>query len=186
MMTGLKLVRASAAAEASDEFHMARLLLLLDAVNGARENAVIDGIMKLAKLDFFLRYPSALPKALAGQRGIEESRLLEYEDQNIESKMIRFRYGPWDKRYRKWIGLLSARGLVKVFLEKKTILLTITPLGKEVSERLSQKEEFSEMTGRAQLIARKLGNKTGNNLKNLIYQKFPEILSLKWGEGITL
>lgn len=44
--------------------HEARLLLLLLAFAGDDNSGSIDGIAKLAKLDFLLRYPTLLKKAL--------------------------------------------------------------------------------------------------------------------------
>ncbi len=48
----LELIRVAAKAENSDELHMARLLLLLKAFERGKDKKV-EGIMKLAKLDFF-------------------------------------------------------------------------------------------------------------------------------------
>lgn len=36
--------------------------------------------------------------------------------------MIRFRYGPWDDRYRRWIGILVAKGLAETSLKGHTVL----------------------------------------------------------------
>lgn len=38
--------------------------------------------------------------------------MLEFEAETVESKMVRFRYGPWDARYRSWIGVLTAKGVI--------------------------------------------------------------------------
>lgn len=59
----LKLVHLAAEIEHSDDFHVARLILLLKAAAG-RNDRPVEGIMKLAKMDFLLRYPNCLVRAL--------------------------------------------------------------------------------------------------------------------------
>lgn len=58
----LKLVHLASDIEHSDDFHVARLILLISAASG-RSNKPVQGIMKLAKLDFLLRYPNCLVRA---------------------------------------------------------------------------------------------------------------------------
>lgn len=48
--------------------HEARLLLLLLAFAGDDNSGSIDGIAKLAKLDFLLRYPTLLKKSTRSKR----------------------------------------------------------------------------------------------------------------------
>lgn len=50
--------------EENDNLHLARLLVLLKAFSGRDGTKTIDGLTKLAKLDFFLRYPTYLERAL--------------------------------------------------------------------------------------------------------------------------
>ena len=97
----LKIVQTAAAVESSDEFNEARLLLLLRAAAGKGKTAKpLDGIMKLAKMDFLLRYPNMLVRAL--QAVAEEKRsasraaaaIPEEDRDTIEARMIRFRFGP--------------------------------------------------------------------------------------------
>jgi hypothetical protein len=104
-------IKLAASIEDSDEFHVSRLLLLIKACSG-KSNKPIDGIMKLAKLDFLLRYPNCLMRTLSHLgRDKWAASIGEQEANTIEAKMIRFRYGPWDKRYRRWIGIMVAKGL---------------------------------------------------------------------------
>jgi hypothetical protein len=181
----LKLIRAAARAENSDELHMARLLLLLKAFDREKDKKV-EGIMKLAKLDFLLRYPNCLEKVLEIQKvkNSEEAQIKEYERNTVETKMIRFRYGPWDKRYRRWIGLLVAKGLVTTFVEKKTIYVGITEKGKEIAINLGDTEDFSVLNERSKLIIKAVGTLSATKLKDFVYENFPEILNMKWGEDI--
>ena len=97
----LKLVHLAAEIECSDEFHVARLILLLKAAAG-RSDKPIKGIMKLAKMDFLLRYPNCLARVLKAIGKEAKAQEIPTEELNtIEARMIRFRYGPWDKRYRR-------------------------------------------------------------------------------------
>ena len=48
----------------SPELHAARLLVLLDAFAESGQDGAIEGLTKLAKLDFLLRYPVMLERAL--------------------------------------------------------------------------------------------------------------------------
>ena len=182
----LELVRAVAMAENSDAFHLGRLLLLMLAFDDTKAQS-IDGITKLAKLDFLLRYPNCLERALAAvKRSVEEADIQDYERTTIESKMIRFKYGPWDNRYRRWIGLLVARGLIKVDLEKRTIRLSLTDKGREVAATFSQDSAYSDLKLRSQIVKQAFGKLSSSKIKDFIYTTFPELADMKWGEEITL
>jgi len=71
----LKLVHFAAEIEHSDEFHIARLICCLKLLLAAVANPV-HGIMKLAKMDFLLRYPNCLVRALKAIG--KETRLKRY------------------------------------------------------------------------------------------------------------
>ena len=47
--------------------------------------------------------------------------------------MVRFRYGPWDERYRRWIGLLVARNLVTTYVRGHTVHVGLTERGRVVA-----------------------------------------------------
>ena len=86
-------------------------------------------IAPLTKLDFLLRYPNCLQRALdARDRDTTGASIQDYERTTIESKMVRFRYGPWDHRYRRWMALLVGKGLVRVDVEGRTVKLWLSPL----------------------------------------------------------
>jgi hypothetical protein len=141
-----ELVRAIGVAENSDNFHLGRLLLLLLAVD-SNKSQPIDGITKLAKLDFLLRYPNCLERALLEiKKNAEPAHIQPYERTTIESKMIRFKYGPWDNRYRRWIGLLSARGLIKVEIKGRTVVLGLTDSGREVAISFSENSAYDDLS----------------------------------------
>lgn len=182
----LKVVHFALEIENSDDFHAARLLLLLKASSG-RKNKPVDGIMKLAKLDFLLRYPNCLFRALqALGRDKDAAEISEQERNTIEARMIRFRFGPWDKRYRRWIGVLVSKGLANAYVDGRTVKVQLTPEGGKLADILGEMEEFSELKKRSKLISTAVGGYPATKLKDFIYKVFPEIVQMKWGKDIDL
>ncbi|MBK8637592.1 MAG: hypothetical protein IPN92_04655 [Chromatiaceae bacterium] len=182
----LKTIHLAADIENSDEFHLSRLLLLLRAC-GKRSNKPVDGIMKLAKLDFLLRYPNCLVRVLkALNKGDLAAHISEEERNTIEARMIRFRFGPWDERYRRWIGLLVAKRLAHTYVEGRTVKVVLTDSGLELAESLAQKEEFQDLAARSTIISTAVGSYNATKLKDFVYKVFPEIATMKWGEEIEL
>lgn len=94
----------------------ARLLLLIDGFSRTRTRPrTLEGRVKLAKLDFLLRYPRHLATVLASRNnGTDASRdELVSQDSPLESRMMRYRYGPWDPSHFAVLGSLVGRGLVE-------------------------------------------------------------------------
>lgn len=60
----MDIVQVVADLDQSPELHATRILLLLNAFAEEGQCGVIDGLTKLAKLDFLLRYPVMLERAL--------------------------------------------------------------------------------------------------------------------------
>ena len=182
----LKTVYLAANIESSPEFHQARLLLLLKAC-GKRSNKPVDGIMKLAKLDFLLRYPNCLVRVLerlGNQKAAE--RITDEERNTIEARMIRFRYGPWDERYREWISLLVAKRLAETYLDGRTVKVKLTDHGRKLAESLEKREEFKDLATRSALVSTAVGGYSATRLKDFVYEVFPEITTMKWGEKIEI
>ena len=147
----------------------------------------VEGLTKLAKLDFLLRYPNCLERALASAgKDSRKAEVAEFERTTIESKMIRFRYGPWDHRYRRWVALMAAQGLVAINVKGKTVELWPTPDGKAVASVLADQESLEDLVARAKIVAKSFGNRSGMDLKNFIYVTFPELTDMKWGEEIAI
>ena len=182
----LRLIKAIAEAENADDLHLARILFLLNEA-GNRATKKIDGITKLAKLDFLLRYPNCLERVVEfNKRNTESLKIKPFERTSIESKMVRFRYGPWDNRYRKWIGILVAKGLATTEIEGRTVKVGITEAGRNCTSSLADLPEFADFAKRSNIIFTNVGNLGATSLKDFIYRVFPEIISLKWGTGIEL
>lgn len=184
----LELVQALARTELDDNLHMARLLMLLAAgTNRDGKAKPIDGVTKLAKLDFLLRYPNCLERALrASNKSTAPARINEFERTTIESKMVRFRYGPWDHRYRRWIALLVSKGLLHAWVEGRTVKIQLTERGQQSAAQLSDSEDLHDISDRAKLVVRSFGSMSGTALKDFVYATFPEITNMRWGDPITI
>jgi hypothetical protein len=177
-----RIIRASIAAEQTNELHEARLLLLLSqAPNG------IEGITKLAKMDFLLRYPRHLERLIKKERRRPvKVPMHDFERDTVESKMIRFRYGPWDARYRSWIALLSSMSLITSRTEgANKVILNITEKGRTVAAQLAQLPEFQNLAARAGVVCDITKNLNGTRLKDLIYEVVPELNTMSWGQEIA-
>jgi len=154
------------------EFHAARLLLLL-AFSGTKGH--IDGLTKLAKLDFFVRYPSFFEVAstILGQKTTSSMG-------SIESRMIRYRYGPWDKRYYDILPYLKSKGAVSVTKDQKgAFRFKLTEKGNEIAQEMSSISEFSTLIEQMKKVKKVLGSKSGTALKNLIYDIFDREVAQK-------
>lgn len=154
------------------EFHSARLLLLMNVCGVAGR---IDGLTKMAKLDFFARYPDFFEVAAAK---LPAAIFEEIQDEDaksaIESAMVRHHYGPWDKRYYHVLAHLEAKGLVTVTKENKTYRLALTDLGKQSATALAAAPSFSDLVLRMGKIKKVFGGKSGSFLKNHIYKVFDQ------------
>jgi DNA-binding PadR family transcriptional regulator len=155
------------------EFHVARLLLLT-LVCGVKGR--IDGLTKMAKLDFFARYPDFFEAARAAVTMQDHQSVIDqdYREKEIESAMVRHHYGPWDKRYYHVLAHMEAKGLITVSKERKSYRITLTDLGRERAEALARKPSFGLLVQRMGDVKRTFGGKTGTFLKTLIYRLFDE------------
>lgn len=171
--------------EENDDLHEGRLLILLRAFSG-NDQGTIDGLTKLAKLDFLLRYPTYLEKALTKRPGGKPSQVevKEHERQSVESSMVRFKYGPWDYRYRRFLTLLVGKGLVTVNLDGRTICIGLTDRGVEAADFLVLSTANTDTVKRAQLLKRHF-DLSATNLMKFIYETFPEIGTLRLGTEIS-
>jgi DNA-binding PadR family transcriptional regulator len=159
-------------AEEITELHAGRLLLLLRYCGvTARTDGTsrIDGLTKLAKLDFFVRYPDALRRVAEHLK--KEAKPVEG---TVESPMVRHHYGPWDKRYYQVLPFLEARRLITVQQQSDMIVFSLTEAGKSLAERLGALPAFAKTRQQMAEVKKLLGSKSGNALKTLIYEVFTE------------
>lgn len=159
------------------ELHAARLLLLLQHCGSKHR---INGLTKLAKLDFFVRYPMFFNR-ISRPPAVPEV----VQDDQVESSMVRHHYGPWDKRYYQVLAFLESRGLIRVEKHGKTFDFILTDLGRSKAISLSREVPFQPLVGQMKAVKKVLGRKSGTNLKNLVYEIFDaEVKHRKLGEII--
>jgi hypothetical protein len=158
-------IAAPLAADDVVEFHAGRLLLLLSVCGGA--TGAIAGLTKMAKLDFFVRYPAFF-------RAVESKGKPPTASEAVETAMVRHHYGPWDKRYYHLLSYLEARELISVRPSGRSYRIALTPLGKMTARKLLGSAVFQDLLGHMREVNEKFGKKTGNELKSLIYETFGE------------
>ncbi len=159
------------------ELHAARLLLLFRVCG--RKNQ-IEGLTKLAKLDFFVRYPEFFSQ-VCEHLGSEVAVAIKTK----ESGMVRFHYGPWDKRYYQVLAYLEGRELVNVSKEGSAFVFRLTPKGVGLADRLRKSSPFEDLIAQMRAVKDVLGAKSGSAIKTLIYKVFEkEIADKALGEAI--
>jgi hypothetical protein len=160
----------------SVDFHAARLLVLLLRCGIGSRNR-IDGRTKLAKLDFFVRYPAFLENArdeLSRRLGsLSEWRA---EGSEVEAPMIRYRYGPWDPRYRQFLAFLESRELIRITLTRPEGV-SLTAGGRAMAQVISARPSFAPIVSRCDAMVGNLAQLSGTELKDLIYELFPDQVS---------
>ncbi|PPJ20732.1 hypothetical protein C5E44_03540 [Nocardia nova] len=171
-------------------YHQARVLLLVLAVSVTKGHAgKLDGLTKLAKLDFLLRYPALAPQVL-DDLSAEDRRLhLTTDDINaptdVEAPMVRYRYGPWDDRYYPVLGALVGRGLIRYTTARKGSVAVIpTAAGRQLAARIASTATWGNIAERSTAIAEASAGMTGNTLKDLIYQRLADLMDRPFREVI--
>lgn len=174
-------------------YHAARLLLLIARCGtpqgrGAQKRPGIKGRTLLAKLDFFLRYPTYLIRAAAVQGkplGLEDIGLPSLDEiDSVESRMVRYLYGPWDHVYYTALAYLIGKELIRVELEGGTEIFRLTDRGAEIAAALATDSAYIDLTQRARAVHQVFGSISGGRLKDFIYRHFPEIIGRKLGATI--
>jgi hypothetical protein len=156
------------------EFHAARLLLLLKLCGTAGR---IDGLTKLAKLDFFARYPDFFYAARAATVSPTDETIgldSASSGDTIESAMIRHHYGPWDKRYYHVLAHLEAKRLIAVSKKGQTYQIALTELGSSRAASVASRPSYASLVERMREVKATFGSKNGAFLKKLIYRLFDE------------
>lgn len=180
----MDLVETIAELDAEPSLHAARLLVLISAFSGTGQQDTVAGLTKLAKLDFLLRYPVMLERAMAAKgRSAHDVQLEDHERLSVESQMVRYRFGPWDHRYREFLNILVGKGLVTVSVEGRKIVIALTEHGRALASELSASPEFQDYARRSSLLKRHF-DLQATTLMRFIYATFPEVVSLRSNERI--
>jgi hypothetical protein len=165
-------------ADDSLEFHAARLLLLLYHSRGRVKK--IESRTKVAKMDFLVRYPTYLVEAARIKRVPTNIKTTA----RPESRMIRYKYGPWDTKYYDVFAYLVAKGFVEIEPSKsKGDIFNLTEKGNLAAEELAG-PEFEEITERCILVHKLFGDVSGTTIKDFIYRYFTEVIDRPLGEQI--
>jgi hypothetical protein len=182
----MDLVETIAELDAEPELHASRLLVLIAAFSGIEHEDVVEGLTKLAKLDFLLRYPVMLERALIAKGySTRDVQLEEHERLSVESEMVRYRFGPWDHRYYEFLNILVGKGLVIVSLEGRKVVIALTKNGSALALQLSESPGFEDYTRRSSLLKRHF-DLQATTLMRFIYDTFPEVVSLRSNEKIPI
>lgn len=162
-------------------YHQARLLLLLAGFTDEEES--FTGLTRLVKLDFLLRYPAMarrlLPPATEGAEGTKPTR---DELLAVESRMIRYRYGPWDNRYYPMLGALVGRGMLR-FTGGRSFAVQVADIGRRVASQIAGQPEWERTAARVHVLREHL-DFSGERLKNMIYEHLDEVAALPQGSEI--
>ena len=159
----------------------ARLLLLIDAFSGPTRS--LEGRTKLAKLDFLLRYPPYLQRALAKRAPQAHWPPSAETGGAIENRMIRYRYGPWDPAYFTLLGSLIGRGLIEAIPGSNGLHFRTTQQGSLAVRMLVASESWRSVYDVTRLLRRHF-DLSGNFLKRFVYETFPEVVGKRWGEEL--
>jgi hypothetical protein len=163
-------------------YHQARVLILVDNVSNTPGHASkLDGLTKLAKLDFLVRYPSLASEVLDGLDREDDRLHLSDEDTeeptDVEAPMIRYKYGPWDDRYYPVIGALVSRGLLRYARGRHgSVALAPTSAGRRVARELADTQEWADTNDRCAAIAQASAGLSGSLLKDLIYERLARLM----------
>lgn len=156
-------------------YHQARVLLLVAAVCAADGHSKkLDGLTKLAKLDFLLRYPALGPTVLyrldPADPRLHLPRDAEASPTDVEAPMIKYTYGPWDDHYYAVLGALTGRGLLRyVKARKRSVAVAPTPAGRKAARLLADTAEWSSVAERSIAIAEASAGLSGNELTERIF-----------------
>ncbi|MFC7367459.1 hypothetical protein [Vreelandella zhaodongensis] len=180
----MDLVNFIAQLDEEPELHAIRLLILISAFSDSNHSSSIGGFTKLAKLDFLLRYPVMLERALEAKgSSVKSVEIKEHELNSVESQMVRYRFGPWDHKYRGLLNILVAKSLVEINVEGRKVLISLTDAGENLALELREMEEFKDYARRSDILKRNFDLKA-TNLMNFIYKNFPEVISLRSNQRI--
>ncbi|MDE0498390.1 MAG: hypothetical protein OXH86_13645 [Acidimicrobiaceae bacterium] len=162
-----------------------RILVLVNEFSGTSlRPRELDGRVKLAKLDFLLRYPRYLARVLTGRGASnDEIESINIDQSPFQQRMIRYRYGPWDPSYFATLGSLIGRGLVAAVPVQRGIGYRSTPLGRQVVESVLSDDSWTHVHRNSQLIKRHL-DLAGTTLKKLLYEQIPEMTDADWHEEL--
>ena len=163
---------------------MSRLLILFSSYSTKHNNYIV-GTAKVAKLDFLVRYPTALAKAFQIEgRSIKTIQIKDFENDLVESAMIRYRFGPWDHGYWSVLSSLESLNLIQIAKINGVTCYKITKMGETVVSKIANYPIFDDYFRRSKLVVSTFGKLTATKLVKKTYNLRPELASMRLGEEI--
>lgn len=161
----------------------ARVLFLISAFSAKPDAEGIVGWAKLFRLDFLVRYPDVMISVLKNRK-ISQRRLSAVDiSGDIESRMIMYRWGPWDPMHYQYTASLYAGGLIDATREHRGMVFNATSLGNEITQSLARHDDWYVLNHRAQL-ARDYLDLSARRLTELIIEANPNVAQVKMREEI--
>lgn len=168
-----------------------RLLILIDEVGASVEHPsrvrALQGTLRLAKLDFLLRYPEYLYAAI---KIVSPSTEKYWRDVQAEP-MSKYKMGPFEREYYNVFGMLDSRGFTETVRSgglldrERTFFLTRS--GRQFIEReLGPDPKWREHQDVARVVRQFFGNWSGADLRNFLYEHFPRITATGLDDTIPL
>jgi hypothetical protein len=173
--------QAALAVRQENLYHEARVLILICQLTDPGQP--LRGLTKLVKLDFLLRYPVMAERLLPEGVVWPQTAPTADEREAVESRMIRYKYGPWDDRYYPILGALVGKQLATFARVDASMEVTATNTGRAVAAQLSDRQPWTIVSQRARFL-REHFDLPGNQLKDLIYTRLPDVVGLPMGSPI--
>lgn len=174
----MEIFRLIQSLENDNSTKLSRLLVLIYELSGEKHSKGVESVNKLAKLNFLMTSPILLRRIVYKPNAANKIVLSEHEINSIESKLIFYRYNPWDTGFRKLINILVAMGLTEIDIKDIHYNIVITQKGIQVVHELYKFKGFDEYRIRGKLINTYLGSYSDNYLKKFFNEKFPELSTL--------
>lgn len=156
-----------------------RTLMLVNEVGALPGNAgKLDGLTKLAKLDFLCRYWDSV-EMVAAELGVSatDGAIDRHRPQSVP--MTRYKFGPWDDRYYEVIGALVGRGLMAYRAGRRgSVALATTATGRRVCDQLASEPLWAPIRRQCKAVADLFGMFNGNQLREAIYTALPEAMDV--------
>jgi hypothetical protein len=119
-----------------------------------------------------------LTEKTSGQNLPDSIKPSDAERLGVESRMVRYKYGPWDDRYYPILGTLIGLGLVAPTSGKGRVALSVTTEGAAIAQSLSRQTPWVTMASRCGFVVDKF-DMTGSKLKETIYKELPVVSSTR-------
>lgn len=158
-----------------DELHIIRVLILVYTLIGSKNDKTTIELTKLAKMDFLLRYPSALDSALTSLNKNKNLNITEAEKNNIETNILSFRFSPWSSDFRRLMVLLNAKSLLRWERREKSLDIYKTPIGLKLYQELLNFDEFKSMIQQAKAIKTNISTLSTIKLDSLLSMVLTEL-----------